>query len=407
MVIGSLALHPDPHEKSEMKDPILLNKMWREVEAGRVTANRTDSLTLFKYKQSTHIDGTWNDVNRMARGIIFDVDGTIVARPFPKFFNLHERPETEPKNLPWKEGVEVYEKLDGSCGAGYFGTVGPGTDEPLPVLTRSTYLTRYPTWRLATPGSMSSDQAIEGTRMLNEWAETEPNEYGMRPLKCRYKLEHLPTDCTPVFEIVYPDNQIVVNYHGETFLALLAIFEHNGIEWHPRRVDQIAELCGFRRPKRYDIDLESGDIPFEENTEGYVARFGDGTRVKVKSPTYLRLHRLLDNLSPKGVIDLIRGREYGVTVKQLPKELVLRFDDVRAHVQGLHSQILTDAGERYRNLLEAVGDNASRKTQAAWVMGNVPNDLTGLIFGLLDDKDIHDNIWKMVVTKVKETNAVH
>jgi RNA ligase len=355
--------------------------MWQEVEAGRVNASQMGSLTVFKYTQGTHIEGTWNDVNRQARGIIFDVDGTVVARPFPKFFNLHERTESEPKNLPWKEGVEVYEKLDGSCGTGYYRELGPNIGDT----RHEIYKGGVAQWRLATPGSMESDQAAEGTRMLRD-----------------YKLEHLPTDCTPVFEIIYPDNQIVVNYGGKTFLTLLAIFEHSGNEWHPRRVDQIAELCGFRRPKRYDIDLKSGDIPFEENAEGYVARFGDGTRVKVKSPVYLRLHRLLDNLSPKGVIDLIRGREYGTTVSQLPQELVLRFDDVRAHVQGLHNEILTTAGEQYRGLLEAVGGDAPRKDQAMWVTENVPREFTGLVFGMLDEKELDDGIWKMVLTKVRD-----
>jgi hypothetical protein len=246
----------------------------------------------------------------------------------------------------------------------------------------------FPTWRLATPGSMVSDQAIKGTEMLQE-----------------YDLKHLPQDCTPVFEIIYPENQIVVDYHGKSFLALLAIFEHNGEEWHPRRVDQIAEMCGFRRPKRYDISPQSGDIPFEDNEEGYVFRFGNGQRVKCKSPRYMQLHRLLDNCSPKGVIDLIRGREYGTTINMLPKELVLRFDDIRAHVQGMHSGILTEASEGYRELTATVGIGSARKTQAAWIIENVRKELTGLVFGLLDGKDIDDNIWRMVLENVREEVA--
>ena len=116
-----------------MKDPILLNKLWKEVEAGNVVANQCGDLTLFKYTQDCHIHDRWNEVNRQARGIIFRTDGTVVARPFEKFFNMNERPESEAKNLPWKEGVEIYEKMDGSCGIGYFGTAGPDTRDPLPT----------------------------------------------------------------------------------------------------------------------------------------------------------------------------------------------------------------------------------------------------------------------------------
>lgn len=366
-----------------MKDPILLNKMWREVEAGRVTASQSGSLTIFKYTQETHIKNLWNEVNRQARGIIFHTDGTVVARPFEKFFNLNERPETEVKNLPWNETVEVYEKVDGSCGAGYF---------------------HNGKWKLATPGSMESDQAVEGTRILHK--------YKISPEFCRltgiiisgvkyYRLENLPTDCTPVFEIIYPENRIVVDYGGSRELVLLAIFEHNGVEWHPRRVDQIAELCGFRRPRRFDIDLRE-EIPFEENAEGYVARFESGLRVKVKSPTYLRIHRLLDHLSPKGVVELIRGHEYGITLAQLPKEIAKDFDDVRAHVQGMFNCILTDTHENLRRLYEEVGANQSRKVYAEWIITNVPNAETGFVFALLDGKDIEDKVWKLVLEKVRD-----
>jgi len=348
-----------------MKDHKLLNALWKEVEEGRVNANSVGDLTLFKYTQETHIKDLWNDANRQARGIIFRADGTIVARPFSKFFNLNERPETELKNLPWSEGVEVYEKLDGSCGTGY---VHPNN--------------RF--WYLATPGSMESEQAAEGTRMLEDYA-----------------MWHMPLDCTPVFEIIYPENRIVVDYKGKRELVLLAIFEHNGEEWHPRRVDQMAELCGFRRPKRYDIDLQC-DIPFEDNHEGYVCRFGNGFRVKVKSPAYLRIHRILNHMTPKGVIDLIRGKEYGVTIAQLPKEIAKDFDDVRAYVQGLYNEILTDTHNAHNSLLKALGDNAARKDKALWIQQNVPNSLCGFVFALLDDKNIEDKVWRLVLEKVKD-----
>lgn len=344
-----------------MKDYILYQKLLKEVEEGRVSASRTGDLTIFKYSQDTHIQGLWNETNRQARGIIFRDDGTIVARPFPKFFNLGEVSETMVENLPWHEEVEIYEKVDGSCGIGYW------TDE-------------YGEWRLATPGSMESDQAVRGSSILNLY----------------YDWSHLPPDCTPIFEIIYPENRIVVDYKGETFLCLLGIIEHGGEEWHPRRVDQIAEKCGFRRPKRYNLDLR-GDIPFENNHEGYVARFASGRRVKVKSPAYLRVHRLLNYMSPKGVIELIRGKEYGVTLRELPQGIQQDFDDIRAYVQNMHDKLRIEAEDIAARIPE--GD---RKTQALWIQANTPNALTGVVFALLDKKSIADKLWKMVLEKVKD-----
>lgn len=346
-----------------MQDFKLYKDLMKEVDAGNVTVSRMDDLRLFKYSMDCHIQGRWNDVNRQARGLIMKEDGTIVARPFPKFFNLGELPSTQMENLPWNESIEVFEKLDGSCGIGYV------IDD---------------IWWLATPGAFESEQAIHGTHILN-------NQY-------QFGADHyLPKDCTPVFEIIYPENRIVCNYNGETFLALLAIFEHNGEEWHQSRVDKIAEKCGFRRPRRYNIDIRS-NIPFEENEEGFVCRFESGLRIKIKSPAYVRVHRLLNYMSPKGVIDLIRGKEYGVTLNLLPKNIAKDFDDIRAYVTQLYDEISVRVHDAYNS----IPTDITRKAQAHLIQENVRREEWGLVFSLLDKKDIKDGIWKLVQQKVKD-----
>lgn len=356
-----------------MKDYILYQNLLKEVEAGNVTTWRTGDLVLFKYTNDCMIHSRWNEVNRKARGIIFRTDGTIVARPFEKFFNLGEVEATKIENLPWHEEVEIFEKLDGSCGIGYY----------------------MNGWKLATPGSMESDQAIEGTRILNDGARYRDFLTGWY-MHEHYKLEHLPQSCTPVFEIIYPDNRIVVDYRGHTLLSLLAIFELNGEEWHPKRVDQIAKQCGFQRPRRYNLDLRS-EIPFEDNAEGYVARFASGLRVKVKSPAYVRVHRLLNYMSPKGVIELIRGREYGVTLLSLPKWIQQDFDDIRAYVQQIHDKLRLQVADLAIHVPE--GD---RKAKALWIIANTPKELTGCVFATIDGHDIKDKLWRIVLEKVKD-----
>lgn len=380
-----------------MKNSALLNDLYKEVDAGRVSVSTSGDLSIFKYTQETHNSGEWNAVNRLARGIIFRTDGEIVARPFEKFFNLGEVTETQVKNLPWHEGIEVYEKMDGSCGIGYFSSDGlceSRYNESYFDITDTMFddPSPHPAWKLATPGSMESDQAIEGTKILNS---------------DDYDLRHLPKACTPVFEIIYPENQIVVDYDGRRELVLLAIFEKNGEEWHPRRVDQIAEQCGFRRPRRFEISaeqLQRADIPFQDNEEGYVIRFGNGVRVKVKSPRYMQLHRLLDNCSPKRIVALIQGREYGVVISQLPKKLAVRFDDIRAMVQRYHDEIITIAYAKHTDMLAALGSNATRKQYALWIQENVEKSIRGLIFNLLDNKEIDHHVWKIVTDRISQAS---
>lgn len=345
-----------------MKDYVLHKALKKECELGNVVASESDRLTIYKYSQDCQFENRWNEINRLARGIIFDDDSSIVARPLSKFFNLGERPETMPENIPWHEPLEIFEKIDGSCGIAYF------IDND---------------WWMATPGSMVSDQAQMGTFLLrNIYSDS---------------LKYIPKDCTPIFEIVYPGNRIVVDYNGFCGLYLLAVVELGGQEWRQTRVDRLAEISNFRRPERYDFDLQ-GDIPFEENSEGYVCLFDSGLRIKVKSPTYVRIHRLLNYLSPKGVIELLQGREYRVTLQSLPSNIARDFDDIRAQVQLEYSKVV----HRCEFVLSMMPQGLPRKEQAFYILANTPKDETGVTFGLLDKKDVSEGIWKLVLNKFKD-----
>lgn len=67
-------------------------------------------LRLYCYTNSCVYNEQWNDATLIARGLVLDVDNqTVVATPFPKFFNASERGENIP-DLPF----ETFEKADGS-----------------------------------------------------------------------------------------------------------------------------------------------------------------------------------------------------------------------------------------------------------------------------------------------------
>ena len=102
------------------------------------------------------------------------------------------------------------------------------------------------------------------------------------------------------------------------------------------------------------------------------------------------------------MIELIRGKEYGVTVKQLPDAIASDFDDVRAYVQQMHDTLLSAAWDRLRTLRGTHGPTTARKYLAEWIIDNVPADETGFVFSLLDEKDIEDKIWKLVQQRVKD-----
>ncbi len=51
------------------------------------------------FTREAFFDGAWDEVNIMARGLFIDDERRIVARSYPKFFNLEERPETQMQAL--------------------------------------------------------------------------------------------------------------------------------------------------------------------------------------------------------------------------------------------------------------------------------------------------------------------
>ncbi len=69
-------------------------------------------LAIFNYSRTCQYDRLWDDVTLNCRGLILDTKGNVVAKPFPKFFNMEELSDSE---IP-KESFEVFEKMDGSLG---------------------------------------------------------------------------------------------------------------------------------------------------------------------------------------------------------------------------------------------------------------------------------------------------
>lgn len=47
-------------------------------------------LFIYNYSQKTVYENYWTDYTLQCRGLIADKEGNIVARPFPKFFNLEQ-----------------------------------------------------------------------------------------------------------------------------------------------------------------------------------------------------------------------------------------------------------------------------------------------------------------------------
>jgi RNA ligase len=333
-------------------------------EKGLITVNAHEWLPLriWTYTKDTQYIGAWDEVTMACRGLVTDTQGQVVARPWPKFFNLEEE-----RHEPFTE-FEVWEKLDGSLGIIFF------------------YDGK---WRVATKGSFHSEQAVEGARMLHE------KNISMRDMR---------PYMTYLAEIIYPENKVIVDYGEARRLVLLGVIHTaTGLEPSLQEIRRKVSynLWGFDAPKFYDglkdFSVIKEMIESWDNEEGVVLRYPGG-RVKIKREEYVRLHKLLSDLTNKKVWECLSS---GMTIEQIiqdvPDEL---FELVEKEVNRLQAEYdrIHNRHLAYHRALKEMGFE-NRKSLAQHIFKEKPKNIDpSLVFYLEDGKfeEYNQNIWKTI-----------
>lgn len=255
---------------NDLLDPAELAEMMAEKRISK-QVHPSLPISIYNYTNRAQFMNKWTKSERVCRGLIIeDGTGKVIARGPEKFFNYGQvgAPEVSMDTL-----VTVTRKEDGSLGIGwkYDGHYG-----------------------IATRGSFTSDQAVHATAKIDDeirnwinWSEED--------------------DQTVIYEIVYPDNRIVLDYKGRDELIRLG------------NVDNRLGIIGHREDVvRFLITLEEAlnlDIPADE--EGYVLDIhkdwyiGEGRNkehhiqtighVKLKGNEYKILHGLLTNTNARRI----------------------------------------------------------------------------------------------------------
>ncbi len=305
-------------------------------------------LRIFNYSSKAQFDWHWTPETLVCRGLIVDGQNQIIARPFPKFFSYEQLNGQVPS-----EPFEVYEKLDGSLGILYW-----IEDEPA----------------LATRGSFVSEQARRATLIFRE------------------RYAHLPFERahTYLFEIIYPENRIVVDYGATEELFLLAVIET--ASGHELSLPQL----GLPVVKRYDGVSDFNELLArqEANREGFVVRFQSGQRVKLKFEDYKRLHKLLTGVSARHIWEILRaGQDLAAIIERVPDEYYQWVRGLEAELRERYAQIEQQAQRDFKVL----GD----RKETALYFQTCANP--GILFSMLDGKDYSQHIWKQIRPRGENT----
>jgi len=290
---------------------------------------------LFKYNQ---IESDFNlKLVRECRGIIlYKDDYSVASRRFEKFGNFGE---SYVPDIDWGS-ASVQEKIDGS------------------LLVRW-YSRALNLWMVSTNGTIDAHDADLNYPNFSSFADlfwyTIDNAMGKYD-----SLSNLDEDKTYLMELATPANRIIVP-HKEFMLYHLATKVNETGE-------EVEVDLGLPKPKRYplrsidDCVEASKALPF--NDEGYVVVDKYLNRNKIKSPAYLRVHRLRGEgvLTNRRVLDMIRENEQDEYLAYYPEDREA-FESMEESLNVFFSRILGDLV-----LLEEKKDFfENRKEAAFWI----------------------------------------
>jgi len=313
-------------------------------------------LTIYNYSQTTQYEQHWDEVTLQCRGLVFDDEGNIVSHPFRKFFNIEEN-RHEPT-----EDFEIYEKVDGS------------------LITVFNYNGE---WIVSSRGSFTSEQAIAAAKLFNQLNYVSKIHSGINP------------NMTYLFELIAPWNRIVCDYGEREELILLGARGEN-FEASHAELSELAKMLGCNVTRKYDFkDYKEIQKLNWENQEGFIVRFSNGDRCKIKFADYVKLHKIITNCSSYDIWENLMAFD------RLPEEFLNDVpDEFYVWVKGIEED-LRHAFNFQLNLHMAVMSSIlrdgmlDRKELATRVL-ETKGVNRGIVFGLIDGKNVTEKLWKLV-----------
>lgn len=293
-----------------------------------VKSYRHPSLPLVGLKYSQIESPKTDPIVRECRGLVLeDQSWNVIAKPFNRFFNAGEH-EEEFNRFNWNNFTATT-KEDGSLIIVYW---------------------YNGEWHANTSGSFGFGDCGWSNKSFREvfW-----DTYGTPRNK--------PTELTYVFELCTNYNKVVRTYPTPSVFLLSAFLTAECRELKEHTVDELAKGIGAVRPQRhlfqsmncireFVAEMEERDKTFE----GIVIRDDQDIRFKIKSKTYLALHRLADNgniANPKNLVPLVLAGETG--------EVIAYFPELKDQIETVDRAV----NEEYRRLEEVWNQNRTLESQ--------------------------------------------
>lgn len=202
----------------------------------------------------------WSPLLKMCRGLILDDENNIIAKGFDKFFNYQEDAIAQinlkiPDNI-----IGLYDKADGTQILMFF------------------YNNE---WIFTTAGTFNTIEA----------------KYAKQIFENMYEYDYYSKTKTHIFELISPKNKFIVKYDRDALIYIGRI-DNNSLD------DEILANSDVHLPYNgYEDDFSKRILNTDiHGKEGFVVRFKNGYRTKVKFNSYLELHKKYMKLTERGIL---------------------------------------------------------------------------------------------------------
>lgn len=294
---------------------------------------------------------------QQCRALILEVDTwNVVSRSFFKFFNAGE---THAHSLDWAL-ARVEEKVDGSLICFYF---------------------HRDAWHVATKGTPDASGAVGDSAL----SFRQLVEQTLTAMGCPFAefTTLLDPKIFYSFELTAPENRIIVPYAAPQLTWLGA--------WDSGTLAELelADLPALPMPRVRTFALQTlADVqaallhfaPLEG--EGFVVRDGAFRRLKLKSPAYLRIDRVLCGLTtPPRKIELVLSDGFDDVLPLLPEAIQTELQEIIGRLAAFRLDVLT--------VFETLRTHSDRK---AFASAALAHSFAPLLFWLHDGVSLDNAI---------------
>ena len=191
-------------------------------------------------------------------------------------------------------------------------------------------------------------------------------------------------------------NRIVVDYGNMYDLVLLTAIETASS--FELAYDDLLRIYSkyFTVVKKYDLTINNlNDLKRleEDNKEGFVVKFEDGFRVKVKFTEYVRLHGILTNVSNLTIWEHLKSNyNFDELLDRVPDEFYDWLQKTVNVLQTKFNDIEREALKEFQTIYYVNGITE----RPAFAAQATKSDLRGILFKLYDKRSYSEIIWKMI-----------